>query len=75
MAEFCECGSLMIAGRCTNKGCSTKNHDKPATVKAASARKTAATEKAPAKNARTRRASKCITYNLYETKSEEGNNL
>lgn len=73
LAEFCKCGSIIIGGRCTNKGCSMRNSDKPAAIKATT-RKTAATEKVPAKTSNTRRSSKCITYNLYETKAEEGNN-
>ena len=74
MAEFCKCGSLIIGGRCTNKGCSVKALDKPAPVKT-TARKASTTEKTPVKSTKTRRASKCITYNLYETKSEEGGNF
>ena len=73
MAEFCKCGSLVIGGRCSNKGCSFKALDKQAPVK--TVRKSAAAEKAPAKSTKARKASKCITYNLYETKSEEGGNL
>ena len=73
MAEFCKCGSLVIGGRCSNKGCSLKALDKQAPVKAV--KKAATAEKTPAKGTKTRRASKCITYNLYETKSEEGGNL
>ena len=73
MAEFCKCGSLVIGGRCSNKGCSFKTLDKQAPVKAV--RKTATAEKPQVKGTKTRRASKCITYNLYETKSEEGGNL
>lgn len=73
MAEFCKCGSLVIGGRCSNKGCSLKTPDKQVPVKAV--RKTAAAEKSPAKSTKTRRASKCITYNLYEPRSEEGGNL
>lgn len=72
MAEFCKCGSLVISGRCTNKGCSLKTLDKQIPVK--TVRKSAA-EKTPAKSTKTRRSSKCITYNLYEPKSEEESNL
>ena len=77
MAEFCKCGSLVIGGRCTNKSCSLKTLDKQAPVKAVkkASATSAAAAKTPVKSTKTRRASKCITYNLYETKSEEGGNL
>lgn len=74
MAEFCKCGSLVIGGRCTNKSCTFKSADKPVPEKPA-AKKAATAEKPVVKSSRTKRASKCITYNLYETKSEEGNNF
>ena len=73
MAEFCTCGSLVIDGRCTNKSCSNRAQDKQTPGKAASVKKAKA-GKAPAKATKTKRASKCITYNLYETQNEEGNN-
>jgi len=73
LAEFCKCGSLVLGGRCSNKGCSFKSLDKQIPVKAV--RKTASAEKTTVKGTKTRRASKCITYNLYESKSEEGGNL
>lgn len=73
MAEFCKCGSLVIGGRCTNKSCSEKGPEKPAPAR--TAKKAAASEKNPAKTTKTRRASKCITYNLYETGSEEGGSV
>ncbi|NJD01129.1 MAG: hypothetical protein FIA99_00675 [Ruminiclostridium sp.] len=73
MAEFCKCGSLIIGGRCSNKGCNLKGLEKQAPVKAV--RKTATGGKTPAKCAKTRKASKCISYNLYEAKSEEGGDL
>lgn len=72
MAEFCKCGSLVISGRCTNKGCSMKTLDKQVPVK--TVKKSAAAKKTPVKSTKVRRASKCITYNLYETNSEEGSN-
>ena len=78
MAEFCKCGSLVFGGRCSNKGCSLKTLDKQAPVKAVKKATTASAAtavKTPVKSTKTRRASKCITYNLYETKSEEGGNL
>lgn len=74
MAEFCKCGSLVINGRCTNKSCAARTLDKQSPVKAAAAKKARTGENVPAKTSKTRRASKMITYNLYETQSEEGNN-
>ncbi|HOM03303.1 MAG TPA: hypothetical protein PLH43_10810 [Acetivibrio sp.] len=69
MAQFCTCGSLIINDSCTNKNCSNR----VASKLSASAKKTAKTPKddAPAKSTRTRKASKCITYNLYDKKAEE----
>lgn len=75
MAEFCKCGSLVIGGRCSNKGCTFRSPDRPASdrqIPVKAVKKSAAAEKTPSKGTKTRRASKCITYNLYETKSEEG---
>lgn len=72
LAEFCECGSLIIDGRCTNKNCVHRNDVKTETKsrKASSRAKSAATitdaDKNTAKRKNPRRASKCITYNLYE---------
>ena len=71
MAEFCKCGSLIIAGRCSNKGCSFKVLGPEDALPVKKAGRTA--EKAPAKSTKTRRASKCITYNLYDTEEKEGN--
>ncbi|NLI57147.1 MAG: hypothetical protein GX387_01270 [Clostridium sp.] len=70
MAQFCTCGSLMVDDKCTNKKCkyiaSTKSSS--STKKRAAEKKTVAEEKPKAK--RTRRASKCITYNIYDKKEE-----
>jgi hypothetical protein len=72
LAEFCECGSLMIDGRCTNKNCvhrgdvKTEAKSKRASSRTKSAAKGTDTEKNTAKCSNPRRASKCITYNLYE---------
>ena len=75
MAEFCKCGSLLINGQCTNKSCGIRMMDKQVPVKATTVKKVRTiSEKAPAKTTKTRRSSKCITYNLYEPQSEEGNN-
>ncbi len=70
MAEFCTCGSLMLDGSCTNKNCSNKSAGKhsAASAKKASAKKQTAEVKP--KTNRVRKSSKCITYNLYETKEE-----
>lgn len=73
MAEFCKCGSLMIGGRCTNKSCGIKTQDRQAPEKAPPGKKAARAEKAPAKSTKTKRASKCITYNLYDIQDEKGN--
>lgn len=73
MAEFCKCGSLVINGRCTNKSCTARTQEKQIPVKM-TAKKSPGAVKTPAKSARTRRSSKCITYNLYETENEEGSN-
>lgn len=75
LAEFCECGSLLIGGRCSNKNCSLRAGEKPAAGGKSATRKKA-TAKSPVaakpavKTSNPRRASKMITYNLYETKEE-----
>ncbi|NLL07195.1 MAG: hypothetical protein GX270_15760 [Clostridiaceae bacterium] len=68
MAEFCTCGSLMLEGSCTNKNCVNKTAGKSTTAKKTRAKKD--TLETKPKTTRTRKASKCITYNLYETKEE-----
>ncbi|MDF2522647.1 MAG: hypothetical protein K0R31_288 [Clostridiales bacterium] len=68
MAEFCTCGSIKIEGNCTNKNCASNSSGKTAATKS-STRKTAAVKKEP----KTRRASKVITYNLYENNNSEEN--
>lgn len=73
LAEFCKCGSIIINGRCTNKGCTIKISVKPLPVN--TPKKASAASKTPAKTTKTRRASKCITYNMYKSKNEEGDNL
>lgn len=79
MAEFCECGSLVIDGRCTNKSCAIK-----VAVSRQPAGKTSAGKKSdkkntdapkPVKKPNPRRASKCITYNLYEKKDGKDGEL
>lgn len=69
MPEFCTCGSIVIGGRCTNKNCTSKAAAKPAAEASNPSKK----ESKP-KSTKTRRASKCITYNLYEQKNEENIN-
>lgn len=70
LVEFCTCGSIKIEGNCTNKNCASNSAVKDSTPNPA-ARKTASVKKEP-KPARTRKASKVITYNLYDdNKSEE----
>ncbi|HQA57703.1 MAG TPA: hypothetical protein PK033_07475 [Acetivibrio sp.] len=63
MAEFCNCGSLMINGSCTNKNCNNRVSAKHASS-AKRVEKEKASEKKSPSSTRTRRASKCITYNL-----------
>jgi len=70
LAEFCTCGSLMLDGSCTNKNCSNKSAGKHSTPKTKKTRAKKSTLESKPKTARTRRASKCITYNLYDTKEE-----
>lgn len=77
MAEFCECGSLMIDGRCTNKNCVHRGDVKAdaksrkSSSRTKSAAKATDTEKVAAKRSNPRKASKCITYNLYEDEIKE----
>jgi hypothetical protein len=59
----------MIEGSCTNKNCINKAAGKSSTAKKAKAKKDSSEVKV--KTTRTRKASKCITYNLYETKEED----
>lgn len=75
MAEFCECGSLKIDGRCSNKSCSLrgaavqtgKTPGAKARRKATPSGETASKAAVP-KKSDSRRASRVITYNLYDTK-------
>ncbi len=75
MAEFCECGSLVIDSRCSNKNCSLKGNVKPAPVrksaKAKSAVKISDDAKPSVKASNPRRASKMVTYNLYDVQESE----
>jgi hypothetical protein len=67
LAEFCKCGSIIINNQCSNKNCTFQAAVKtaPTGQKASGSSKS----KEP-KTTRTRRASKVITYNLYDTKDE-----
>ena len=76
MAEFCECGSLVVDGRCTNKSCALRAAANPTApkkpaVRAKTSLKGSTAAKPAAKAANPRRASKCITYNLYDLKDNE----
>jgi len=62
---------MVFDGRCSNKNCSLRAATKPvtkrkSTVKAKAAGKSPDATKLSVKAANPRRASKCITYNLYE---------
>lgn len=71
MAEFCSCGSLVIGGKCTNKNCSLRALEKSTEKKSASTRAKKTDKAATAKTPKTRKASKCVTYNMYEIKEED----
>lgn len=73
MAEFCSCGSIMINGECTNKNCSNKPASKVSKSRTTS-RKASGQQKTEPKSTKTRRASKCITYNLYDLQKKEEEN-
>ena len=73
MAEFCTCGSIVLNSHCTNKNCSNKASAKSSTTKAS--KKAAGTVTKEAKPVKTKRASKCITYNLYDINKEEEENV
>lgn len=66
MAEFCNCGSLIINDHCSNKNCTLK----AASTKVSAGRASSSVKKA-AKSPKTRKASKVVTYNLYDTESNE----
>lgn len=85
MTEFCECGSLIIDGSCSNKNCvnsklkTKKTRTRAKTTATATGIKKAAPTKKVAlkaevlekKVASTRRASKCIVYNLKDLKKDK----
>ncbi len=77
MAEFCECGSLKINGRCSNKSCKLGGDTGAARVRKTAAGpnasgSTRASKTSVPKRADPRRASKVITYNLYDIKKDKG---
>lgn len=71
MAEFCTCGSLVLDGSCTNKNCSNKAMGKHSASAAKKSQAKKAAQEVKPKVTKVRKASKCITYNLYETKEED----
>lgn len=78
MPEFCSCGSIIINGNCSNRNCALRAAGKPESGKKAAKKTSAAkaTQMKAVKAARAanpRRASKCITYNLYDKKEKEEN--
>lgn len=78
MPEFCSCGSIIINGNCSNRNCAHrtagKSEGKKKAPKKANIIKSAksSAEKAT-RVANPRRASKCITYNLYDKKEKNDN--
>lgn len=75
MAEFCSCGSIIINDHCTNKNCGIKSKTKSAPLKSVASKASGTSAKKEVKSStRTRRASKCITYNLNDIKKEENTN-
>lgn len=73
MAEFCECGSLVIDGRCSNKSCSLRGNAVAPAKKASRAKAsgTGTVSKASVpKKSDSRRASRVVTYNLYDKKND-----
>ena len=71
LAEFCKCGSLVMNGRCTNKSCTAEGQNKAGVTGMPSKKTRSVAKKSPTKTVNPRRASKCITYNLYEDNNEE----
>lgn len=74
LAEFCECGSLVIDGRCSNKNCTLRAAANPATVVKTARGRTPGKKADAVKQTRApnpRRASKCITYNLNDITDRE----
>jgi len=76
LLEFCKCGSLIINGQCSKKGCVFAIQNEDGVVKKVSPKKVRTATKSTTKSASPRKSksSKCITYNLYETNEEEKDN-
>jgi hypothetical protein len=70
MVEFCTCGSLIINDSCTNKNCANKPASKPTTKRAAKAVGVNVVKKVAAP-LKTRKSSKCITYNLNDLDNKD----
>ncbi len=72
MLEYCQCGSIMVQGSCTNKHCSNRAEKVPVKKARSTTSVKAPVIKAEPKNSKVRRASKCITYNIKDLpKAEE----
>lgn len=72
MVEFCKCGSLIVDGRCSNKGC-LLNKNKVGVSTMLPHKKASPKTKSTTKSSNPRKSSKCITYNLYEDNGTEKN--
>lgn len=74
MAEFCKCGSIVIDGKCTNKNCAVHKASatagKEKSLSGGSKSKASLSEGTQPAAKKTRRASKCIVYNLYDKPEE-----
>lgn len=71
MLEYCKCGSLIINGSCTHKGCINNLTNVSAKVKKTRTKSTSSIKAATkvavntaVKSPKIPRASKCITYKL-----------
>ena len=60
----------MLNGSCTNKNCKNKTDSKHSVSTTKKTKAKSDTLDNKTKLSRTRRASKCITYNLYDMKEE-----
>lgn len=69
MAQFCECGSLIINEKCTNKVCSFKKTT--ATKSKRSSETNVKTSSSKVSNKSTRRSSKVITYSLSDLEANK----
>ena len=71
MAKFCECGSLIISDNCTNKNCTFKPNTKSALTKTNKVSRVRKKTDAQSTTSKTRRASKCVTYNLNDFREKK----